>query len=353
MRLSPNRFKKIIVGLILILLVVSVFSCQLDREIAKKLGPRPKTRSSDRKKPPRLDLVPAPLDGIKIDSNRSKKQAIGVMVENLKSVRPQSGISQAAMVVEGLTEGGITRFMLVFHEKGAEKIGPVRSARSHFVKLAKGLNALYAHVGGSKFALEDIKTYGIDDLNQFAYESAFKRVSGLEAPHNVFTGTASLREAKDEKKLPPPAFSFKRDLPKKDRPTEQQVFIDFSLPAYEVVWDYKPSANSYLRTNGGRPHMDAVTDRQLEAKNILIMAAPTRQIPGTSLLDVTVIGSGALKVIRDGTEINGTWSKAGVDAPLKIMDNQGRVIPLNPGQVWLEIVPSMDRVKIAGPTPKG
>jgi len=346
---SFNRY--FIIFILLLSLTLTGLACERGKDGG--IGPKPNTKSGKKKKPPKQDVVTAPLDGVKVESRLAKRQAVAVMVENLRSIRPQSGLSRASMVVEGQTEGGITRFMVVYQEKGASKIGPVRSARSHFVKLAKGLNALYAHVGGSKFALEDIKIYGVDDLNQFAYSSAFRRVKGVSAPHNVFTSTTLLRGAKKERDITPPSFSFKSDDPKETRPQGQKVAIDFSFPNYAVTWDYDQKTNSYLRFNGGLAHMDAENDSQLKAKNILIMITPTRQIPGTKLLDIVVTGSGRLQVIRDGIVIEGRWSKATVSSPLRLLDNLGQDIPLNRGQVWFELVPNASKVKITTPVPKG
>ena len=350
-RINNSFNRNVIIYALLACLVLTGLACERNEDGG--IWPKSDTRSGKKKKPPLQDLVAAPLDGVKVESGLAKRQAIAVMVENLKSIRPQSGLSQASMVVEGLTEGGITRFMVVYQEKEASKIGPVRSARSHFVKLVKGLNALYAHVGGSKFALEDIKIYDIDDLNQFAYSSAFRRAKGISAPHNVFTSTTLLRDAKKEKNIPPPSFSFKSDAPADARPPWQKVTIDFSFPKYKVVWEYDQKTNSYLRFNGGIAHKDAENDEQLKAKNVIIMITPTAKIPTTNLLDIVVTGSGRLQVMRDGVVTEGRWSKASVSAPLRFQDNQGLDIPLNRGQVWLELVPNANKVSITTPTPKG
>lgn len=352
MNRTNNSFKiKVIIFTLLVSLALTGLACQRGEDGG--IGPKSETRSGKKKKPPRQDLVAAPLDGVKVESRLAKRQAIAVMVENLKSIRPQAGLSKASMVVEGLTEGGITRFMVVYQEKDASKIGPVRSARSHFVKLAKGLNALYAHVGGSKFALEDIKIYDIDDLNQFAYSSAFKRTKGISAPHNVFTSTTLLRDAKKERVITPPSFSFKSDAPKDVRPAGHEIVVDFSFPNYKVVWKYDQETNSYLRFNGGVAHKDAENGDQLQAKNVIIMVTSTSKIPTTNILNIVVTGSGRVQVMRDGVVTEGRWSKASVSAPLRFLDNQGLEIPLNRGQVWIELVPNANKVKITTPAPKG
>ena len=75
---------------------------------------------------------------------------VAVMVDNHPGARPQSGLNQACLVFEAPVEGGITRFMAVYgHGQEVPKIGPVRSIRPYFVRLAKSLGAVLAHCGGS------------------------------------------------------------------------------------------------------------------------------------------------------------------------------------------------------------
>ncbi|HHY95792.1 MAG TPA: DUF3048 domain-containing protein [Firmicutes bacterium] len=61
------------------------------------------------------------------------------------------------MVYEAVAEGGITRFLAVFHRHAAAKIGPVRSARIYFVEIAKAYAAPLAHCGDNADALEMIR----------------------------------------------------------------------------------------------------------------------------------------------------------------------------------------------------
>ena len=342
--LNLSRWKLGLVILLLISLVTAGAACGR-QPVKKKTRVRPKAA---KKIPAKPKLAVSALDGLEAKPELVKRQALAVMVENLNTIRPQAGISQASMVVEALTEGGITRFMLVFLEKDAGNVGPVRSARTHFVKLAKGLEALYAHVGGSTFAMSAIRQFNVEDIDQFSFPSGFHRISTVRAPHNVFTGTAALRNLKPKENTPPPAFDFKPDLAERKRPASQTISINFSFPNYKVDWVYQPKTNSYLRFNGGKPHTDANTGKQLEAKNILIMTCPTTPIAGTDLLDINVIGGGRLRVIRDGGVVEGSWSKPSVDAPLSLEDSQGGTIKLDPGQVWLEIVAPATTVGVSG-----
>src|SRR3989338_7439856 len=47
------------------------------------------------------------IDGIKVSRGEENLYPVGIMIENLSTTRPQSGLSKANLVYEGLAEGGI------------------------------------------------------------------------------------------------------------------------------------------------------------------------------------------------------------------------------------------------------
>jgi len=59
-----------------------------------------------------------------------------IQVENIVAARPQAGLSGADVVVEYLTEGGISRFSVLFLHAPSARVGPVRSARLVTITLA-------------------------------------------------------------------------------------------------------------------------------------------------------------------------------------------------------------------------
>ena len=105
------------------------------------------------------------LTGKYIDKKVAKKRPIAVMFNNISVASPQSGISQADILYECVTEGGITRLMGIFQNTDSDRIGSLRSARHYFVSFAKEWDAIYIHVGGSDAAYDKIKALEIDDLN--------------------------------------------------------------------------------------------------------------------------------------------------------------------------------------------
>lgn len=111
------------------------------------------------------ELPRNPLTGIKdFDTKNNRPVAFAVPDESSEIV--QVGIEHADMYFEAETEAGIPRMLAIFSsvDRLPERIGPVRSARPHFIKYVNALDAIYCHIGGSGDARQAIKAQGINDI---------------------------------------------------------------------------------------------------------------------------------------------------------------------------------------------
>src|SRR6266566_7496793 len=79
----------------------------------------------------------------------SRSAQMLVKVENLPAARPQSGLQDAAIVYEYVTEGGIGRFSVIYTSPPKGRVGPIRSARLVTISLAKIYGAALVYSGGS------------------------------------------------------------------------------------------------------------------------------------------------------------------------------------------------------------
>ncbi len=115
---------------------------------------------------------------------------VAFMIDNYSSTILQKNIDKADFYVEAETEGGISRIMAVFGsiEKVPAEVAPVRSARSHFVKMVKSIDAIYCHVGGSTIGKQLISELKVADLDSLAIVSnELKAVNGASEHTKVFT----------------------------------------------------------------------------------------------------------------------------------------------------------------------
>ena len=70
-----------------------------------------------------------PYTGLPVDAVALGRKPLLIKVANTAEVRPQSGLNAADVVVEHLSEGGITRFTALFLSNMPAKVGSVRSCR--------------------------------------------------------------------------------------------------------------------------------------------------------------------------------------------------------------------------------
>ena len=318
---------------------------------------------------------PSPINGVLYTKEEYEKfkdrRPLAVMVNNHVQARPQFGLSKADIVYEAVAEGGITRLMPIFHSQDAEKVGSVRSARVHFIDIAAEYYAWYAHWGGAYAptlpdgtkdysvtnpkadSYQHINDVGIASLDQnWLGSSAYYRDNsrGVALEHTGYTSTVALwREG--PKRYPEEGWTkfYKFDTWKfKDDaiPTERGSVKEFTFnfwdnPDFEVTWRYDREKNSYVRYQGGNKQIDALTNEELRAKNVIVQfvkETPANDKKNHLLYDI--VGSGVAKVFRDGKVINATWKKPSIRGRTKYFDELGSEVVFNRGQIWVEIVPS-------------
>ncbi len=315
-----------------------------------------------------------------------KRRPMGIMIENSKVARPQSGLSSADVIYEAVAEGGITRFLAVFYCQNAETVGPVRSARTYYLDwISEYANfPLYVHAGGANTpgpanALGQIQKYGwgyYNDLDQFSisfptfWQDTDRLGKDTAIEHSLYTSTEKLwnyaaqkrkitnvntdpdtnKETSWDVNFTP--WSFKDDLAVAERPQNFSAEFNFSktqasyLGDYSVKWQYDHDSNSFLRFNGGTEHKDMDTNQQILAKNVVILFTTMTVADdgydepghGTHTLYGT-IGSGKAKFLIDGAIIDGTWKKKDRTSRTVFTDDKGKPLAFNRGQIWVEVLP--------------
>lgn len=292
------------------------------------------------------------LDGIQVvEGALIDGYPVVVIIENLAKVRPQASLSKASVVYEALAEGGITRFMGVYASTDAEKIGPVRSARSYFVDLASEYNPLFVHAGGSPEALAQIPQAELTDLNQIGGDQDyFFRDDVLRAPHNLFTKSEFMTFALRDKKLlnknsTYEAWKFQDGIATSLREENvEDIEVDFSSRDYAVSFEYDADTNAYLRNNGGTAHVDELTGEQLAPKNVLIQHVDQEVVDSEGRLSIDVVGSGKGVLYQNGQEVQIEWSKTSPESRTQftIKDN-GDMVSFVRGQTWIMLVPKENK----------
>lgn len=292
--------------------------------------------------PPKPTTEASRMTGVQVDPSVNKRAVTAVMIENSPESRPQSGLKDADIVFEAVAEGGITRFVALFHDSQPDYIGPIRSVRPYYLDWFMPFDAAIAHVGGSPKALSDIKTLKAKDLDQFANSGAYTRVKNRFAPHNVYSSVAKLNELMNNKGFTTSSFtSFSRKKESKlTTPTAKTVNLNISSYYYNVKYDYDSTSNTYLRSEGGAVHKDEKSGAQLAPK-VVVAIVMSRGIDSDGQHTAyTTTGSGKVYVFQDGGVTDGTWSKSSRTAQWQFTDAAGKTLSFNPGQTWFSMVDS-------------
>jgi hypothetical protein len=297
-------------------------------------------------KTPTINTIVSTLTGLAIPPSLNNRPITAVMIENTPPARPQSGLSQAGVVFEALTEGGISRFMALYQDQLPTYIGPVRSARPYFIDWELGFNAPYVHAGGSPQALNDINTENVENIDLLDYANYATRINSRSAPHNLYTNLQNIFKLESSLGWINSSFSGwprKADTPAK-QPNVTSINFNISYSTYNVHYSYNPITDSYNRSEGGAPQIDANTNQQLSPKVVIGMVVPWSQGSlDSSNAYYSVyqdIGSGKALVFQDGSVTIGQWNKPSIDAPLEFTTSSGQPLKLNAGQTWITVLAS-------------
>lgn len=287
-------------------------------------------------------------------------RGVAVMINNVRAALPQSGINDADILYEMVTESGITRLMALYRDyETMPTVGPLRSARDQHIQLMIPLNSLYAHIGTSSYAAEMLETYryldtkAIDGKYKSYYWIDAERRKTLGQEHCVYTNGPTFAEAvekygMDSQGEAAPAFNFRRyDMPPRvlEGGDAKQIYVRFSSYA-DSVFDFDQDTGRYYKSEFNQPQIDANTNKQYSADNLLILFADVDKYPDGVLSRVNFDSQGVALYFCGGRYEKVRWMKGKPGDPLRIVDVEGKEkdVSINPGQTYVAVV-GMDQVE--------
>ena len=276
-----------------------------------------------------------PLTGLPVTQHRP---ALAVKIDNSPDARPQSGLNQADVVFEELVEGGITRYIAIFHSTDAEVVGPVRSGRTSDLVILTNLNRpLFGSSGGNAGVLADLNEANLSNVIENRAPSAYYRDNSRDAPHNLYTSTGALYGANPgDAGEPPHLFRFLG--PGEASPTGQPVTaVDVLVGDERTSWTW--TGAGWERTVNGRTDVDD-SGAPLRFTNVVVQFTNY----GVSSADANspeaeAIGGGEVWVLTGGKMTTGTWSRPAKDDVTVYQDGSGQEIGLQPGRTWIALAP--------------
>lgn len=281
----------------------------------------------------------------------ASRRPLAIMLAGDEEARPLSGISAADMVIEiPVSIDSITRYLAFYQCQSPSEIGSVRSARSFFIGLAKGYGAIFAHWGGEKDALHNLRSGVIDNLDALPNPlNAFWRKEGIPTPHDGFTSYENLFAASEKLHYDlnlqtSNFFTFKENS---QATANSHSIIIINYPGkFQVSYHYDPDQNIYLRFKGGTKEMDVLTGGQIGVKNVVILK--TTIYPSYSQYnEVELEGKeGELEAFIGGRVYKGRWTKKGFSQPLLFFDSNGNPMEFEPGTIWVQVVGETQHIEV-------
>lgn len=333
--------RKAIIFLIFVLMIALV-GCSSGNEPAKG---EDSNSIEDQEEPLEIEVEQDP--GPMVKKEKDLPSAFMVSIDNNGPARPQSGLDKADRVYEIIAEGGITRFLAIYHSQEADKIGPVRSARYYFTYIVKGHDLPFAHAGGSTQALNLIRELKLKDLDEiYNAGNSFYRTKDRKMPYNLYTSTELLTKGSEAKKH--------KFLPLK--PLEQgavsggeeinQIDITYNkVEKYLYRVSYQWDGQRYQRFINDSPHK-TLEGNELYTENVIVLAAKTRNVVTDQLRsEVDLIGKGEALFFTDGKVFKGSWEKPRAESEFKFL-YEGNSMKFNGEHAWINVVGNLNIVQL-------
>jgi hypothetical protein len=295
---------------------------------------------------PPAPLPTWPLTGLEVasagDAAHIDQPALVVKIDNAdQGARPQVGINQADVVYEERVEGGVTRFLTVFHSQDSQPIGPVRSGRSTDIPIFSALNRpMFAWSGSNEFMAAEIRASDMVDVGHTPAVDQYFREGSRRAPHNLFINgyQAMVDTHREDAGAPPALFAFRAaDAEAVGEPVSHVDLSFGGSGAVPVTYDWDGSG--WARGQSGRPHVDGA-DVQVAPPNVVVQFVEYTGYPRGRHIPVgQTVGEGEVWVLTDGVRIVGRWVKPTPDAVTQYLLPDGSPIELTPGRTWVALVP--------------
>ena len=291
----------------------------------------------------------------------ASKRPVAIVVENeysTESVRPQWGLSEADIVLEGESEFS-TRLLLFWADYTAvpKQVGPVRSARPPFIRFSELFDAIFIHAGLSKSkgnyigANDVFKSDNVDHINLLSQSEAGtyfgrdkSRTSTIE--HTGFLNGENLAQLIDEKSGFSTALNEAK-FSKLNFNEEAQALSDTEAESAAFKWSSTcpktakftyDSAEGYYTTTDFDSRFGTA---DLQFANLIFLLDETEYIVKENYKDTGKsetycnyrLSGGKGAVYSQGTMIDITWGVS--NGKLWMKDADGKEVSLNPGKSYI------------------
>lgn len=344
MTAPPRPFRTRGVAVLAAATLLAIGACSSGGSPAPTVSP---DTAAEKGAPPSPTMPSAwPLTGVRSD-DVAARPALAVKIENAPEARPQTGLEDADLVWEEVVEGGITRFVAVYHSTLPDAVEPVRSVRPMDPDVVAPMRGILAYSGGQTPFIDAVEKSGTQSVIMDRGDAGFSRDPGRAAPHNVVGDPkAFLEQADDDRTAPPPAqFRYAGEAGEGTAGADgtKATTLDVTLsPAQRSVWDWSGKEKRWLRSEGSRESVSSSGERHAAA-NVLALSVDVvdtkyKDPAGAPVPKAELIGKGKGVLASAGRTVSVQWSKKDQASPIELT-RDGEPVELDPGSTWIELVP--------------
>ena len=332
--------KKTLIACVSLILCLS--GCSPTPGQSSKATPSPTTKP--------IVYAAAPLTGILYEEGTNPDlagPAVMAKIDNSEAARPQSGLNKTDIVFDEMVEGGLTRFLAVWHSQIPDTFGPVRSVRPMDPDIASPLGGILCFSGGQKIfvqAMAKTNVYSATETNQQSART-FRRVKDREAPHNVFVLAHKLQHLHSDLAAPKDILEFAVDAAASSASLTGTAVtkLTVTFPAAQPTYTWNATQGLWLRSYGRDKHVDVADGKQIHTANVVVLKTKIdRSYPDPKYNHIprtVLIGGGNGWLFSNGKKISISWTKAKRTDPIHLVDKAGNPVLLAPGNTWFELMP--------------
>ena len=270
-----------------------------------------------------------------------------VQVENSQDGRPQSGLDTASLVYEYVAEGGVGRFSLLYFGSPPPQqlIGPIRSARTVTVALARIYHAFVAYSGASHYITGLLRQSVYPSYDEDTSQAELFRIPTRFPPHNLYTDGRDLAGLASRAAIPPVTYQLwaRTVAPPAGRPIHRfTAQVSF---AERPLFEWRPDLGGFSRREDTGLVANPLTHTPLVVPTVIIQQVSVTtdyrvvDVAGHYGVDQAILGSGPAQVFCGGQEYPAMWTQP-PDGPPQFTLADGSPAPIAPGEVWIALVPT-------------
>lgn len=291
-----------------------------------------------------------------------------VVIGNTPQTRPQTGLMQADIIYESVSERNEnnSRLICLFADEIPACVGPIQSARSFDARLQREWNGMFVYNGYPDEAdypeLDESNIlYPVDYAQALSSYFYTDKTVSSEPENSVFCRLRDLTEDMylSGGSVPAPHFQFSFGASYEFGRAVDRVGIPMNgSDKGKIEFVYAPDDNRFYRyernskgtltqSKTRTPDESGVNlvSEPVSVQNLIVQYVRVANLTEKQR-DISLTGTGECEYFVGGVHVSGVWKREAPDQPTAYFLNDGSPLVLQPGNTWVVLEPSLREIKV-------